>query len=123
MEAVAFKIWYSDSVFESITGLYSDWLGSPDMDIQEVMFYFKEDSQGRLTRSYALGNDFYALTPEFKFTSHFDDITKVAGHIKYGKWTTWENHCRIAAEAFADYGEGWLFEKPPEPVIVPEKGD
>lgn len=115
----AFKIWYSNSVFESTTGSFADWLKAPDVDVQEVMFYFPEnDALGRPTRLYARGNDFYALTPEMEFTTDFDDISKVKGHIKYGKWTTWENHERISNEAINDYGEGWLFPRAETPSNV-----
>ena len=109
MDIIAFKIWYSNSVFESKTGSYADWLNSPVDDIQAVVFYFaQKDGMGRHTRRMMRGNDYYGWDGK-ELSEHFDDITKVSGEVKYGKWTGWENHVRIADEALADYGEGWLW--------------
>ena len=58
------------------------------------------------------GQDFYAMNDEENLSEDFDDITKVNGEVKYGKYTTEENIAKIEAESFNDYGEGWLWSKP-----------
>ena len=117
----AWKIWYSDSTFDSIQG---KWEEAPEQDIQVVVFYFDEkDGLGRYMRRYMAGNDYYAFVPETEeITQSFDDISKVNGSIKYGKWTTDENIDRISKEAAIDYGEDWLFQKETKKDIVGEKG-
>src|SRR3989344_4684693 len=99
----AFKIWYSDKTFDSAQATAKDvfgaWKEAPDHDIQVVVFFFDENEN---------------------LSEHFDDITKVSGIVKYGKFTDWDNLVRIDADAFNDYGEGWLWQKP-EPLPIPEK--
>jgi len=115
-EVAGFKIWYSDSTYTGTT--YKEWTKAPTDDIQVVMIYFvKLDGMGRHTRLYSSGCDYYALTEDLRFTSHFDDTTKVSGHILYGKYTHWDNLMKIEKIAFEDYGE-WLH--PAEPVVVGE---
>lgn len=113
----AFKIWYSDKTFDSTQAVAKDifgaWKEALDQDIQVVVFYFDEnDALGRPTRRYMRGQDFYAMDDEENLSESFDDIAKVKGEVKYGKYTTDENISRIEAESFNDYGEGWLWSKP-----------
>lgn len=112
----AFKIWYSDKTFDSTQAVAKDvfgaWKEAQDQDIQAVIFYFDEnDGLGRPMRRIMRGVDYYALDASENLSDHFDDITKVSGAIKYGKYTTNENEKKIASESFADYGEGWLWSK------------
>ena len=117
MPIKAFKIWYSDKTFDSTQAVAKDifgaWKEAPDQDIQVVVFYFEEnDGLGRPTRKYMRGEDFYAMDETEKLSEHFDDITKVEGVVKYGKYTTDENIAKLETESFEDYGEGWLWSKP-----------
>jgi len=121
----AFKIWYSDKTFDSTQAVAKDvfgaWKEAPDQDVQVVVFYFDEnDSFGRPTRRVMKGQDYYAMNEKGNLSEHFDDITKVNGVVKYGKWTDWDNISRIDAESFSDYGEKWLWQKP-EPPPISEK--
>jgi len=125
MRIKAFKIWYSDKTFDSAQATARDvfgaWKEAPDQNIQVVVFYFDEDdSFGRPTRRVMKGQDYYAMDENENLSEHFDDITKVSGVVRYGKWTEWDNFVRIDAEAFSDYGEGWLWQKP-EPPSISEK--
>ena len=120
MRIKAFKIWYSDKTFDSAQAAARDvfgaWKEAPDQDIQVVVFYFDEDdSFGRPTRRVMKGQDYYAMDEKGNLSEHFDDITKVSGVVRHGKWTEWDNFVRIDAEAFSDYGEGWLWQKPEPP--------
>ena len=124
----AFKIWYSDKTFDSTQAVAKDvfgaWKEAPDQDVQVVMFYFDEnDGMGRPTRKYMRGEDFYAMDETENLSEHFDDITKVKGVVKYGKYTTNENITKLEVESFDDYGEGWLWQKPPAPVDTVIKPD
>ncbi len=110
----AFKIWYSDKTFDSTQAVAKDifgaWKESPDQDIQVVVFYFDEnDALGWPTRRIMKGEDFYAMDEIENLSEHFDDVTKVNGIVKYGKWADWDNLIRIDTEALNDYGEGWLW--------------
>jgi|SRR3989338_3698279 len=112
----AFKIWYSDKTFDSAQAakdVFGAWKEAPDQDIQVVVFYFEEnDGLRRPYRRMMQGNDYYALDETGEITESFDDITKVRGAVKYGKWTDWDNIVRLAKEAIDDYGEDWLWQKP-----------
>lgn len=113
----AFKIWYSDKTFDSTQAVAKDvfgaWKEASDQDIQVVMFYFDEnDALGRPTRRYMRGQDFYAMADNENLSESFDDIAKVEGEVKYGKYTTDENLSKIETESSSDYGEGWLWPKP-----------
>lgn len=109
-EYLGFKIWYSDSTFDSTQG---EWTDAPDDDVQYVMIYFqKKDALSRYTRLAASGCDYYALDMETKhFTSSFDDVAKVKGHIKYGKFMDLETLLSMSGEFYNDYGE-WLTGEP-----------
>lgn len=102
----AFKIWYSDT---TITGkTYRDWQNSPDEDVQVVMFYFDhKDGQGRFTRRIMFGKDYYAMNDNEKLYESFSDISKVSGHIKYGKLMDFDAFLKIKEAAWNDYGE-WI---------------
>lgn len=103
----AFKIWYSDSIYVGYS--YEDWKNAPSDDVQVVMIYFKkQDALGRPTRLYSSGCDYYGLTFALNFYSHFDDITKVKGHILYGKYMNYDKLLELEQQAFNDYGENWL---------------
>jgi len=122
MRIEAFKIWYSNKTFDSAQvaarDVFGAWKEAPDQDIQVVVFYFNEDdSFGRPTRRVMKGQDYYAMDENENLSEHFDDITKVSGVVKYGKWTDWNNISRIDAESFSDYGEEWLWQKPGPPPI------
>ncbi|MCR4342578.1 MAG: hypothetical protein NUV40_01580 [Patescibacteria group bacterium] len=117
MPIKAFKIWYSDKTFDSAQATAKDifgaWKEAPDQDIQVVVFYFDEnDGLGRPARRYMRGQDFYAMDGEENLSESFDDITKIKGEVKYGKYTTDENISKIEVESLGDYGEGWLWSKP-----------
>ena len=115
----AFKIWYSDSTFDSTQGA---WKEAPKDDVQVVIIYFeKNDALGRPTRLYSSGCDYYALDDEGNFTSHFDDIEKVKGHVLYGKFMNFEELLKKEKIAFNDYGMGWLVEVP-KPKDLGTKG-
>lgn len=120
----AFKIWYSDkacSTHPAEKDIFGAWKKVPDQDIQAIVFYFDEnDALDRPTRRIMKGQDYYAMDESGNLSEHFDDITKVSGIVKYGKWTDRDNMTRIDAESFNDYGEGWLWRKP-EPPPIPEK--
>jgi hypothetical protein len=107
-EIKGFKIWYSDGTYTSKDG---PWEKAPVDDVQVVMIYFKKkDALGRHTRLYSAGCDYYGLdTEKGLFTSDFDDISKVNGHVLYGKFTLWDNLEKLSKEAFDDYGD-WLDE-------------
>ena len=124
----AFKIWYSDKTFDSTQAVAKDifgaWKEAPDQDIQVVVFYFDaNDELGRPTRRIMKGEDFYAMDEIENLSEHFDDVTKVSGIVKYGKWTDWDNLVRIDAESFNDYGEGRLWSKPVPAHIQGLKSD
>lgn len=111
----AFKIWYSDSTVRSpdVEGgdIFTKWQNCPDEDIQAIVFYFhQKDKQGRPYRRVMQGDDYYGMTRAGKLTQSFTDPEPVEGHIKFGKWTTYENIERIMQKANKDYGEGWLWE-------------
>lgn len=113
----AFKIWYSDKTFDSTQAeskdVFGAWKEAPDEDVQVVVLYFDEnDALGRPTRRYMRGQDYYAMDDSENLSESFDDITKVKGVVKYGKYTTEEKITKIEAESFNDYGEGWLWLKP-----------
>lgn len=120
----AFKIWYSDKICSfhaDAKDVFGAWKEIPDQDIQVVVFYFDQnDSFGRPMRRVMKGQDYYAMDENGNLSEHFDDITKVSGIVKYGKWTDWDNLVRIDGDAFNDYGEGWLWQKP-EPPPISEK--
>lgn len=128
MPIKAFKIWYSDKTFDSTQAVAKDvfgaWKEAPDQDIQVVVFYFEEnDGLGRPTRRSMSADDYYSMDELENLYQSFDDITKVKGAVKFGKFTTMENLVRIEKEAVDDYGEGWLWSKPLAPVdtvIKPE---
>lgn len=113
---LGFKIWYSKSTFDSTQGT---WKEAPTDDVQFVMFYFEEkDGLGRPMRRAMHGVDFYAMDDAGNLSQDFDDKSKVSGHIIYGKYMSYPKLETIVKEAYADYGEGWLWQKPPvEPVI------
>ena len=103
-EITAFKIWYGDgSSFTSNNGL---WNEAPNDNVQVVMIYYKfRDALGRFTRLYSSGCDYYALDKETgRFTSDFDDITKVSGHVLYGKYMNYQDLGVLEKKAFDDYG-------------------
>lgn len=113
----AFKIWYSDKAcstpFFKSGDVFGAWKNTPDQDVQAIVFYFDEnDALGRPLRRIMKGQDYYAMDENGNLSEHFDDITKVSGVVKYGKYTTDENIARIEAASFKDYGEGWLWSKP-----------
>lgn len=113
----AFKIWYSDKTFDSTQAVAKDifgaWKEAPDQDIQVVVFYFDEkDGLGRPMRRMMSADDYYSMDEFENLYQSFDDITKVSGMVKFGKFTTMENLVRIEKEAVEDYGEGWLWLKP-----------
>ena len=113
----AFKIWYSDQAFDSIQAVAKDifgaWKEAPDQDIQAVVFYFEaNDGLGRPMRRIMKGQDYYAMDENENLSEHFDDITKVGGIVKYGKFTDWNNLMRLEEDSFRDYGESWLWSKP-----------
>lgn len=103
---IGFKIWYSDSVYTSNDG---EWKNAPIDNVQVVMIYFeKKDALNRYTRLYSSGCDYYALdTTKGLFTSHFDDINKVFGHVLYGKFMNWNKLIELEKVAFEDYGN-WI---------------
>jgi len=110
MKIIAFKIWYSNKVYESKTSSFEDWKDSPIDDVQLIVFYFdKQDGLNRPTRRMMSGCDYYGRTENDDLSQNFDDKTKVSGYILYGKWTTDENMKRIIDEAIDDYGEEWLY--------------
>lgn len=113
----AFKIWYSNKTFDSTQAeskdIFAAWKEAPNQDVQVVVFYFDEnDALGHPTRRIMQGEDFYAMDENGNLSEHFDDITKVNGVVKYGKWAEWDSFVRISEEAFNDYGEGRLWLKP-----------
>ena len=113
----AFKIWYSDKTFDSTQAVAKDvfgaWKEAPDQDVQVVMFYFDEnDGMGRPMGRVMKGQDYYAMDENGNLSEHFDDIAKVSGAVKYGKFTDWNNLMRLEEISFRDYGEGWLWSKP-----------
>lgn len=112
-----FKIWYSDSTFDSTQG---DWDEAPDDDVQYVMIYFqKKDALGRYTRLAASGCDYYALDMKTReFTSSFDDINKVKGYVKYGKFMDLKELLEMRDMFYNDYGE-WLDTGTQGPQNVP----
>lgn len=128
MPIKAFKIWYSDKTFDSTQAVAKDvfgaWKEAPQNDVQVVVFYFGEtDGLGRPTRRMMSADDYYSMDELKNLYQSFDDITKVKGEVKFGRFTAWENIVRIEKEATDDYGEGWLWSKPPAPVdtiIKPE---
>ena len=100
-----FKIWYSKSVFTSLDG---DWKDAPADDVQVVMIYFeKYDALDRHTRLFSSGCDYYALNENGVFTSAFDDVSLVEGHVLVGKFMQLDKLETIMEEALNDYGE-WL---------------
>ena len=107
---VGFKIWYSDRCFTCNDGR---WNEAPKDDVQVVMVYFAhKDALGRFTRLYSSGCDYYALDAVTgHFSSNFDDISEVSGHVLYGKFMNWDSLGALEKVAFDDYGE-WL--KPKE---------
>ena len=117
MPIKAFKIWYSGKTFDSTKAVAKDvfgaWKEAPDQDVQVVMFYFDElDGMGRYTRRTMSADDYYSMDAAGNLYQSFDDITKVKGSAKFGKFTTMENLVRIEKESANDYGEGWLWQKP-----------
>lgn len=102
-EIAGFKIWYSDKTYSSNDGIWND---APEDNVQVVMIYFKKrDALNRHTRLYSSGCDYYALNKDGRFTSHFEDISKVDGHVLYGKYMNWEELAKLEQKAFDDYGE------------------
>lgn len=123
-KTVAFKIWYSDKVVQStdLAGatLYQKWLNAPHDDVQLVMVYFaQKDGMGRHTRLFSSGCDYYALNEQGQLTSHFDNISKVQGHVLYGKFMDYEAHLKLCKVAYDDYGEGWLYPATPKSNTTP----
>lgn len=117
MPIKAFKIWYSDKTFDSAQATAKDifgaWKEASDQDIQVVVFYFDEDDgSGRPMRRVVKGQDYYAMDENGNISEHFDDITKVNGIVKNGKFTEWNNLMKIEELSLNDYGEGWLWSKP-----------
>ncbi|MCK4609427.1 MAG: hypothetical protein KAT71_08090 [Gammaproteobacteria bacterium] len=121
-----FKIWYSDQAIQStdLEGktVYKQWQSAPADDVQVVMVYFERlDGQGRHTRLYSSGCDYYGIDRFGRFTSHFDDVKEVSGHILYGKFMNYEALITLEQGAFDDYGDGWLVTVPV--VEPPVDGD
>lgn len=117
MPIKAFKIWYSDKTFDSAQATAKDvfgaWKEAPQDDVQVVVFYFEEiDGLDRPMRRMMSADDYYSMDEFENLYQSFDDITKIKGEVKFGKFTTWENLVRIEKEATDDYGEGWLWSKP-----------
>lgn len=104
-----FKIWYDNgSFYTSNDGFWND---APIDGIQVVMIYFDaKDALGRFTRLYSSGCDYYALDGSGHLTSDFDDITKVSGHVLYGKFMNYQDLILLEKGAFNDYGD-WLVPK------------
>ena len=103
---VGFKTWYSDSTYTSNDGKWND---APKDDVQMVMVYFAhKDALKRFTRLYSSGCDYYALDGSTgRFSSSFDDVSSVSGHVLYGKFMNWDSLMALEKVAFEDYGE-WL---------------
>lgn len=102
----AFKIWYSDHVYMGDT--YQAWTEGQDDDVQVVVVYFdKLSGRGLPLRMVYFGDDFYGFDGE-RFSSHFDDVTRVTGHIKYGKYMDFDDFMELKRRALEDYGRGWL---------------
>lgn len=121
LKIISWKIWYSNKTFDSTQG---SWKEAPDNDVQIIVFYFdKKDGLGRPTRRIMSGNDYYSLDEDENFYESFDDISKVKGHVKYGKWTNDDNIKKIIKESADDYGEGWLFSVEPAKIIVKSDRD
>lgn len=112
-EIAGFKIWYGDNT--TYTSKDGAWENAPSDNVQVVMIYFKaKDAMGRFTRLYSSGCDYYALDNQTgKFTSAFDDITKVSGHVLYGKFMNYQDLSVLEKVAFDDYGE-WMIPKLPD---------
>lgn len=113
-EILGFKVWYSDSTFDSTQGTWKD---APRDDIQVVVLYFTQlDALGQPTRRISKGVDYYALDDNGNYTEDFDNISKVKGHILYGKYMDWDKLMEIDKQAFDDYGNGWLIPEVEKPI-------
>ena len=96
------KLFYGNSkTFSSNNGT---WENAPDQDVQILMVYEKKtDKQGRPTRIVFSGCDFYFKDGN-SFGQSFDDISKVRGVVKHGKWMNTEAEFDdIMAVAMEDY--------------------
>lgn len=113
MTPIGWKIWYSNSTFDSTQGT---WGEAPDTDVQCVVLYYAEMvAEGIPYRDLFMGADYYAYDGN-RFYLREDDARsevkdELIGHIKTGRWTTDENYQDIIMHrAMDDMGEGWLFE-------------
>ena len=116
-DIAAFKIWYSDSTLDStqIDGMtiFEKWKNAPDQDVQVVFFYFAEkDGTGKHTRREIQGVDYYSLTEDGSISQDFDDITKMTGHVKYGKYMNYDAFLKLYEIAGKDYMEEHFKEAP-----------
>ena len=112
-QTVAFKIWYADRSVnsEELPGetVCEKWKNACSDGVQVVMIYFAgKDGMDRPTRLYSSGCDHYAMDDQGRFTSHFDDASKVKGHVLHGTFMNYEKLLKLEEKAFLDYGEGWL---------------
>ena len=114
---IAFKIWYSNKILDSTqidgTTIFEKWKNAPDQDVQVVFFYFtKKDGTGKHTRRESQGVDYYSLTEDESISQDFDDITKMTGHIKYGKYMDYDAFLKLYEIAGKDYMEENFKEAP-----------
>lgn len=96
------KFFYGDgSTFSSNDGTMKE---APDQDVQVFMVYEKKtDGQNRPTRIVFSGCDYYFKDGN-KFGQSFDDVSKVRGVVKHGRWMKTEaKFNKIMAVAMKDY--------------------
>ena len=118
---IGWKIWYSDKTVDSTQ---MTWEDAPADDVQYVMVYFEaKDALGRFTRLYSTGCDYYALdSVAGRFSSNFDDITKVSGVVKYGKYMDYNQLLDMGKIVFDDYGDWLQNQNPAVPASEDGKG-
>lgn len=96
------KLFYGNGkTFSSNDGTWAD---APDQDVQVLLVYEKKiDRQNRPTRIAFSGCDFYFKDGD-SFGQSFDDVSKVRGVVKRGKWASTEvEFDKIMAVAMEDY--------------------
>ena len=97
------RIYYGDgTTFDSNDG---SWEGAPSENVQLVILYEGENDNTippRPRRFIFSGDDYYFKDGEI-FGSSFDDITKVRGSIKFGKFLSDDDFSRIRLKAEVDF--------------------
>lgn len=111
MTIKGWKIWYSDSTFDSTQG---PWQIAPDDDVQAIVVYYEEQiaNTGEHYRDLLQGADHYSFdTKRFSLSEDDPESGLKGAHkgaVKHGRFVSDADYQAITNLALEDHGHGWL---------------